>query len=176
MTPPTETGEQASTVENGSAHISNQLSKLSIKEHALNKADPLPPIPTVQNDSSDMISSPSSSQSQGGTSSPSNNPSAAKSPKDTSRRVSPTFKKGVKDFTFGETLGEGSYSTVVAATDNITGHHYAIKILDKRHIIKEKKVKYVNIEKDTLNKLNHPGIVRLFFTFQDEMSLCRQGE
>ena len=44
--------------------------------------------------------------------------------------------------------------------------------LDKKHIIKEKKVKYVNIEKDTLNRLtDHPGVVRLYYTFQDERSL-----
>ncbi|KAF8458510.1 kinase-like domain-containing protein [Kalaharituber pfeilii] len=81
-------------------------------------------------------------------------------------------KKGVKDFNFGRTLGEGSYSTVLAATDRTTLKEYAIKVLDKRHIIKEKKVKYVNIEKDTLNILgDHPGIVRLYYTFQDERSL-----
>ena len=83
-----------------------------------------------------------------------------------------SHKKGVKDFQFGRTLGEGSYSTVLLAKDRQTGHEYAIKVLDKRHIIKEKKVKYVNIEKDTLNRLNdHPGVVRLYYTFQDERSL-----
>jgi 3-phosphoinositide dependent protein kinase-1 len=88
------------------------------------------------------------------------------------RTVTKIMKKGVNDFDFGRSLGEGSYSTVVAATDRTTQREYAIKILDKRHIIKEKKVKYVNIEKDTLNRLNdHPGIVRLFYTFQDERSL-----
>ncbi|OLL23983.1 Serine/threonine-protein kinase ksg1 [Neolecta irregularis DAH-3] len=82
------------------------------------------------------------------------------------------IKKGVKDFNFGRTLGEGSYSTVVAATDRQTLKEYAIKILDKRHIIKEKKVKYVNIEKNTLNRLgDHPGVVSLYYTFQDERSL-----
>jgi 3-phosphoinositide dependent protein kinase-1 len=87
-------------------------------------------------------------------------------------RVSRYVKKGVKDFIFGQTLGEGSYSTVMAATDRQTLKEYAIKVLDKRHIIKEKKVKYVNIEKDTLNRLtDHPGVVRLYYTFQDERSL-----
>ncbi|KKK17475.1 hypothetical protein ARAM_005160 [Aspergillus rambellii] len=93
------------------------------------------------------------------------------------------IKKGVRDFSFGHTLGEGSYSTVVLGTDRQTLKEYAIKILDKRHIIKEKKVKYVNIEKDTLNRLtDHPGIVRLYYTFQDERSLyfvldlCKGGE
>lgn len=93
------------------------------------------------------------------------------------------IKKGVKDFDFGTTLGEGSYSTVLAALDRTTQKHYAIKVLDKRHIIKEKKVKYVNIEKETLNRLtDHPGVVRLYYTFQDERSLyfvldlCAGGE
>ncbi|KAJ5551017.1 hypothetical protein N7535_001044 [Penicillium sp. DV-2018c] len=97
--------------------------------------------------------------------------------------VSRFIKKGVRDFSFGDTLGEGSYSTVVFATDRQTLKEYAIKILDKRHIIKERKVKYVNIEKDTLNRLTeHPGIVRLYYTFQDEQSLyfvldlCKGGE
>lgn len=88
------------------------------------------------------------------------------------RPVARYVKKGVKDFHFGRTLGEGSYSTVLAAADRETGKEYAIKVLDKRHIIKEKKVKYVNIEKDTLNRLTeHPGVVRLYYTFQDERSL-----
>ena len=88
------------------------------------------------------------------------------------RPVTRHVKKGVKDFAFGRTLGEGSYSTVMAATDRQTGKEYAIKVLNKRHIIKEKKVKYVNIEKDTLNRLtDHPGVVRLYYTFQDEESL-----
>ncbi|KAG4418545.1 hypothetical protein IFR04_008348 [Cadophora malorum] len=81
-------------------------------------------------------------------------------------------KKGVRDFAFGRTLGEGSYSTVMLATDRQTLKEYAVKILDKKHIIKEKKIKYVNIEKDTLNRLiEHPGIVRLYYTFQDSSSL-----
>ncbi|KAJ5625792.1 hypothetical protein N7510_002101 [Penicillium lagena] len=99
------------------------------------------------------------------------------------KTVARFIKKGVRDFSFGNTLGEGSYSTVVFATDRQTLKEYAIKILDKRHIIKEKKVKYVNIEKDTLNRLtDHPGIVRLYYTFQDERSLyfvldlCKGGE
>ncbi|ODV97044.1 hypothetical protein PACTADRAFT_29183, partial [Pachysolen tannophilus NRRL Y-2460] len=76
------------------------------------------------------------------------------------------------DFKFGKSLGEGSYSTVILATDKTTDKNYAIKVLDKRHIIKEKKVKYVNIEKNTLNRLGkRNGIIHLYFTFQDESSL-----
>ncbi|KAL7788573.1 serine/threonine protein kinase, AGC family [Trichoderma afarasin] len=99
------------------------------------------------------------------------------------RPVVRQIKKGVRDFSFGRVLGEGSYSTVYLATDRQTLKEYAIKVLEKRHIIKEKKIKYVNIEKNTLNRLTeHPGIVRLYYTFQDETSLyyvldlCNGGE
>lgn len=99
------------------------------------------------------------------------------------RTVVRQVKKGVRDFSFGRVLGEGSYSSVYLATDRQTLKEYAIKVLEKRHIIKEKKIKYVNIEKNTLNRLTeHPGIVRLYYTFQDETSLyyvldlCNGGE
>ncbi|KAH7146562.1 kinase-like domain-containing protein [Dactylonectria macrodidyma] len=99
------------------------------------------------------------------------------------RTVVRQVKKGVRDFNFGRVLGEGSYSSVYLATDRQTLKEYAIKVLEKRHIIKEKKIKYVNIEKNTLNRLTeHPGIVRLYYTFQDETSLyyvldlCNGGE
>ncbi|KAL7624735.1 serine/threonine protein kinase [Parahypoxylon ruwenzoriense] len=99
------------------------------------------------------------------------------------KTVMRSVKKGVRDFSFGRVLGEGSYSTVYFATDRQTLKEYAIKVLEKKHIIKERKIKYVNIEKDTLNRLTeHPGIVRLYYTFQDENSLyyvldlCNGGE
>jgi len=99
------------------------------------------------------------------------------------RMVIKSVKKSVRDFSFGRILGEGSYSTVYLATDRQTLREYAVKVLEKKHIIKEKKIKYVNIEKNTLNRLTeHPGIVRLYYTFQDETSLyyvldlCNGGE
>lgn len=87
-------------------------------------------------------------------------------------RAPTVIRRSVEDFRFGKELGEGSYSTVSLATDIHTNINYAVKILDKRHIVKERKVKYVNIEKHALNRLNrHPGIISLHFTFQDKHSL-----
>ncbi|KAJ3162253.1 3-phosphoinositide dependent protein kinase-1 [Geranomyces variabilis] len=82
-------------------------------------------------------------------------------------------KRTPNDFVFGRVLGEGSYSTVLHATerDPAAPNQYAVKILDKRHIIKEKKTKYVAIEKDVLNALDHPLVVKLYYTFQDAQSL-----
>ncbi|GMM38208.1 serine/threonine protein kinase [Saccharomycopsis crataegensis] len=82
------------------------------------------------------------------------------------------IRRTSSDFKFERELGEGSYSTVMLAHDIHTEKPYAVKVLDKRHIVKEKKVKYVNIEKESLNILGRRnGIVHLFFTFQDEYSL-----
>ncbi|CAO3643930.1 unnamed protein product [Cunninghamella blakesleeana] len=77
----------------------------------------------------------------------------------------------VSDFEYGDILGEGSYSTVILGTDKKTNKQYAIKKLDKAHIVKNDKVKYVMIERDALSKMNHPGIVKLYWTFRDNRSL-----
>ncbi|CDO95398.1 unnamed protein product [Kluyveromyces dobzhanskii CBS 2104] len=92
--------------------------------------------------------------------------------KETGKVTKHVMKKGINDFKFGETLGDGSYSTVLLATSIESGKKYAVKILNKEYLIKQKKVKYVNIEKNTLQRLkNTKGIISLFFTFQDETSL-----
>ncbi|SPO23955.1 related to PKH1 - ser/thr protein kinases [Ustilago trichophora] len=118
--------------------------------------------------------------------------------------------RGPNDFHFGDTLGEGSYSTVIEAWDLLSGPSpkepgvvdpnatsaaaamvgsdstrkrrrridltgrkaYAIKVLDKVHILKQGKQKYVGIEKEALSRMiRHPGVVTLFWTFQDRESL-----
>ncbi|TWW81425.1 3-phosphoinositide-dependent protein kinase 1 [Takifugu flavidus] len=81
-------------------------------------------------------------------------------------------KKKPEDFKFGKILGEGSFSTVVLAREQATGKEYAIKILEKRHIIKENKVQYVKRERDLMSILEHPFFVKLYFTFQDDEKLC----
>uniref|UniRef100_H3A0R9 3-phosphoinositide-dependent protein kinase 1 n=1 Tax=Latimeria chalumnae TaxID=7897 RepID=H3A0R9_LATCH len=91
-------------------------------------------------------------------------------------------KKRPEDFKFGKILGEGSFSTVVLARELASGKEYAIKILEKRHIIKENKVPCVTREKDVMSRLDHPFFVKLYFTFQDYeklyfgLSYAKNGE
>ncbi|OBA19251.1 Pkinase-domain-containing protein, partial [Metschnikowia bicuspidata var. bicuspidata NRRL YB-4993] len=82
-------------------------------------------------------------------------------------------RRTARDYQFGTAIGEGSYSTVYLAVDLYNNKTYAVKMLSKKHIVKEGKIKYVNIEKTTLHRLGvqHPGIVQLYYTFQDELSL-----
>ncbi|KAK1383604.1 hypothetical protein POM88_021339 [Heracleum sosnowskyi] len=71
---------------------------------------------------------------------------------------------------------------VVRAKKKDTGIVYALKIMDKKFITKENKTAYVKLERIVLDQLDHPGIIRLYFTFQDTFSLymalesCEGGE
>ncbi|KAI4370687.1 hypothetical protein MLD38_019008 [Melastoma candidum] len=88
----------------------------------------------------------------------------------------------IHDFELGKMYGVGSYSKVMRAKKKDTGLVYALKIMDKKFIAKESKIAYVKLERIVLDQLDHPGIVRLHFTFQDTFSLymaleaCEGGE
>ncbi|GLT66756.1 hypothetical protein SLA2020_391050 [Shorea laevis] len=88
----------------------------------------------------------------------------------------------IQDFELGKIYGVGSYSKVVRAKKKDTGIVYALKIMDKKFITKENKTAYVKLERIVLDQLDHPGVVKLFFTFQDAFSLymalesCEGGE
>ncbi|KAK0476617.1 kinase-like protein [Armillaria novae-zelandiae] len=91
----------------------------------------------------------------------------------TSRAPSKSRGPTIEDFNVGETLGEGSYSTVLLATYLRTGQKYAIKTLDKNYLIRKQKMATALTEKNALLRLGsgHPGLVRMHFAFQDEWSL-----
>ncbi|XP_058087157.1 3-phosphoinositide-dependent protein kinase 2-like isoform X2 [Magnolia sinica] len=94
----------------------------------------------------------------------------------------PQEQFSIQDFDLGKIYGVGSYSKVVRAKKKDTGNVYALKIMDKKFITKENKISYVKLERIVLDQLDHPGIIRLFFTFQDTYSLymalesCEGGE
>lgn len=91
-------------------------------------------------------------------------------------------KKTPNDFIFGKVIGEGSFSTVYLAKEISTGQEFAIKVLEKKHIMRERKSQYVMREKEVLMKTNHPYFIRLYFTFQDAdrlyfvLNYARRGE
>jgi 3-phosphoinositide dependent protein kinase-1 len=60
------------------------------------------------------------------------------------------------------------------ATYLATGHEYAVKVLDKGHLTRHKKLQTAFAEKNTLVKLGagHPGIIKLHWSFHDQWSLC----
>ncbi|OAY38930.1 3-phosphoinositide-dependent protein kinase 2 isoform X2 [Manihot esculenta] len=130
-------------------------------------------IQSSNNSSSSASSSPTSSNNN-------NNVNVPRSKSFSFRAPQENFS--IQDFELGKIYGVGSYSKVVRAKKKDTGVVYALKIMDKKFITKENKTAYVKLERIVLDQLDHPGIVRLFFTFQDSFSLymalesCEGGE
>ncbi|XP_075163541.1 phosphoinositide-dependent kinase 1 isoform X2 [Haematobia irritans] len=81
-------------------------------------------------------------------------------------------KKSPKDYYFGKYIGEGSFSMVYLASDVVTKREYAIKVCEKRQILREHKQEYIRREREVMHTLtNVPGFVNLSCTFQDSRSL-----
>lgn len=81
-------------------------------------------------------------------------------------------QKRMNDFDVNpDALGEGAFGKVYEVTDKETHVKYAMKVLSKLHIEKEKKIAYVKLERDVMAKLRHRNIVRLILTFQDKSNL-----
>lgn len=47
-----------------------------------------------------------------------------------------------------------------------------VKVCNKQHLIRERKSEYAMREKAVLTMVNHPFIIKLFYTFQDVERLC----
>ncbi|CAM8897206.1 unnamed protein product [Rhodiola kirilowii] len=59
-------------------------------------------------------------------------------------------------------IGEGAFAKVKLAMDVVSGKYVAIKIIDKRAVVKDNLVHQVQREIRTMKLLNHPNIVKIF--------------
>lgn len=88
----------------------------------------------------------------------------------------PVPRRTPNDFKFLSYIGEGSFSTVMLATEITSRQQFAVKICRKDHIRQEKKGEAIMREKHILNILvNNPSpfFVSLYCSFQDEQRLCK---
>ncbi|KAK3091128.1 hypothetical protein FSP39_017304 [Pinctada imbricata] len=72
-----------------------------------------------------------------------------------SKSGAPPPKKTPNDFIFGKVIGEGSFSSVYLAKEVESGIEYAIKVLEKRHIMRERKTQDLKPENILLNDKMH---------------------
>ncbi|GBG30114.1 Protein kinase, putative [Hondaea fermentalgiana] len=90
-------------------------------------------------------------------------------------------KLSMSMFEVDELLGEGNYSEVHSAVFSRTGERFAIKSVDKEKA-KRMSRRHPNLnnelhmEKKLLLRLNHPNVVKLFFTMQDTRCLYYVSE
>lgn len=67
----------------------------------------------------------------------------------------------------GRVIGEGAWGCVRIAKHEKTERHYAVKMMSKYGLIKEKQADHAKNEKEILESINHPFIVSLKTFEQD---------
>ncbi|XP_067138596.1 serine/threonine-protein kinase Sgk2-like [Centruroides vittatus] len=83
--------------------------------------------------------------------------------------LGPTEKKHAKpsDFEFLKVVGKGSFGKVLLAKHKTEGNVYAVKVLQKKMILKRNEKNHVMSERNVLLKnLHHPFLVGLQYSFQ----------
>ena len=88
----------------------------------------------------------------------------------------------IDSFYLHTVIGKGSYAKVVLVKKKDTGDIFAMKILKKKHIERRKQEEHVLTERNVLVGINHPFIINLYYSFQNERKLffvleyCPGGE
>lgn len=86
------------------------------------------------------------------------------------------------DFEQIKVVGRGAFSRVILVRKKDTGRLYAMKIMRKDKLVREQKIKPIINERLIMQKLNHPYIIKLYWSFQSKtelffvMDICTGGE
>lgn len=80
-------------------------------------------------------------------------------------------KMSVDDFTSISTIGQGSYAKVLLVEKNETKKLFAMKILKKEKVEQRKQEKHVRIERDVLIDVEHPFVIKFYYSFQNDRKL-----
>lgn len=78
--------------------------------------------------------------------------------------------KKVGKYELGRTLGSGSFSKVKLGIDE-QGNQYAVKIIDKEQLIREKMEEQLKREISIMRMLHHPNIVKLYDVLQTQNNI-----
>ncbi|ORX52343.1 Pkinase-domain-containing protein [Hesseltinella vesiculosa] len=80
----------------------------------------------------------------------------------------------MNQFDIVRTVGTGSFGRVLLVKDHEEPRkddYYALKVMKKMVVIRNKQVEHINNERKVLAATNHPFLVKLFGTFQDNTNL-----
>eukprot|EP01117_Protostelium_nocturnum_P008951 TRINITY_DN3213_c0_g1_i1.p1 TRINITY_DN3213_c0_g1~~TRINITY_DN3213_c0_g1_i1.p1 ORF type:complete len:442 (+),score=185.70 TRINITY_DN3213_c0_g1_i1:123-1448(+) len=77
----------------------------------------------------------------------------------------------VSDFDRLAVIGKGSFGKVIQVRKKDTGKIYAMKVLNKKNILENRELEHTRTEKSILQKLAHPFLVNLIYSFQSSDKL-----
>ncbi|XP_053313356.1 cAMP-dependent protein kinase catalytic subunit PRKX [Spea bombifrons] len=75
------------------------------------------------------------------------------------------------DFDTVATVGTGTFGRVHLVKEKTTKHYFALKVMSIPDVIRLKQEQHVHNEKAVLKEVNHPFLVRLFWTSHDDRFL-----
>ena len=78
---------------------------------------------------------------------------------------------GLHSFHLLRVIGKGSFGKVMVVRKIDTGRLYALKALDKAHVISRNQVEHTRTERNVMSYIKHPYIVSLRFAFQSKEKL-----
>jgi hypothetical protein len=77
----------------------------------------------------------------------------------------------LEDYELKKTLGSGSFGRVILVKYTRNQHFYALKVLEKKNVIKSKQVEHTINEKKILSSISFPFFVSFFSSFKDNSNL-----
>ena len=80
-------------------------------------------------------------------------------------------KMAVEDFDLLSLVGKGSFGKVMQVRHKKSGAIYAMKVLSKKHIVANNEVEHTLAERAILERLNHPFLMNLIYSFQTDTKL-----
>jgi len=85
--------------------------------------------------------------------------------------VAPKETVSADDFELMNVIGKGSFGKVMQVRMKKTGKIYAMKMLSKQHIVENNEIEHTMSERTILEKIHHPFLVNLNYSFQTEDKL-----
>ena len=82
-----------------------------------------------------------------------------------------THKVTLNDFKILKTLGKGAFGKVLLVHNEELNKYFAMKILKKDFIKKNKQIAHTKVERKILEKIDYPFIAQLFYAFQNKEKL-----
>jgi len=88
----------------------------------------------------------------------------------------------LEDYSMLSVIGKGSYAKIMLVRSKVNGKLYAMKSMKKKYIEKKNQVQRIMTERDILTEIDHPFLIKIHESFQNEtkvyliLEYCPGGE